>query len=125
MILKTYARWFTHDVDAALPALESIVGRQAEYRFAFGDLEIAGIGDFCVVAGCAEALAPYTGTVGPVVVDDLDATQALVLAAGASISRDEETSTTGRFFYARHPDGVEVEYLQWNPETVQKVFGTR
>ncbi|MFF3754929.1 VOC family protein [Streptomyces sp. NPDC002018] len=124
MILKTYARVFTHSIDATLTTLRALVGRQEDLRVAFGDLEIAAIGDFCVVAGTDEALARYLGTVGPLIVDDLEAARTTVLRSGAEITVPHFESATGTGFYARHPDGVEFEYVQWYPETARKVFGT-
>lgn len=117
-VLVTFARWFTTDVEATLPGLRALVGRDVDFRFQFtDDIEIISIGDFCLVAGAASAaLQPYRDTIGPVVVEDLDDAKETLVNSGVLISRDEETSVTGRFFYGRHQDGTEVEYLQWKPE---------
>jgi hypothetical protein len=125
MILKSYVRWLTTDIDTTLATLQALVGHAAGYRFPFKKLEIAGIGDFCVVAGTDEDLAEYRNTLGPIVVDDLDATRTTLVAAGGEVSREVEESQTGRSFYGRHPDGVEAEYVQWNDEIADRVFGKR
>ena len=44
MILKIYARFFTNDTDKSLKLLQVILGREPDYRFTMGDLEITGIG---------------------------------------------------------------------------------
>jgi len=80
------------------------------------------IGDILVVAGTTEALAPIRASTGPWVVDDLDETQRALFAGGATITLDPQDSATGRFFYARHPDGIEVEYVQWTPELVETLI---
>jgi len=70
MILKTYSRIFTSDVNATLAVLRQLVGREPELREPFQDMEVLTIGDFCVVAGPAQSIIPFIGAVGPVVVDD-------------------------------------------------------
>jgi hypothetical protein len=30
---------------------------------------------------------------------------------------------TGRFLYARHADGAEIEYVEWTPDLVQRIIG--
>ena len=39
MILKTYARVFTHDMAATLPLFEQLVGGPPDIRFVFGEWE--------------------------------------------------------------------------------------
>jgi hypothetical protein len=122
MILKTYARIFTEDIEVSLSLLRNLVGREPDLRFAFRDLEIAAIGDFCVVAGPSTSLAQYRSSQGPIVVDNLEETQSLLLAAGATITVPTSKSDTGIFLYARHPDGVDVEYVQWKPDLVKRIL---
>ena len=86
MILKTYSRLFSHDCDVTLETLERLHGRKAHLRFKFGDWDLAGIGDMFVVAGTEESLAPIRDSHGPVIVQDIEAFQAELLASGATIS---------------------------------------
>ncbi|MEV7422777.1 MULTISPECIES: VOC family protein [unclassified Streptomyces] len=123
MILKTYARVFTRSVDDSLPVLRELVGAEPDFRVTFQDLEIAAIGDFCVVAGTDEALAPYRHTIGPLIVDDLDATREAVVALGAELTVPYFESASGHGFYARNPDGAVIEYVRWRPEFARLVFG--
>ncbi|MDI5962194.1 VOC family protein [Streptantibioticus silvisoli] len=121
MIIRTYARVFTHDMDATLSCLRELHGHPEELRVDFAELEIATIGDLCVVAGPEEALERYRPTVGPLIVDDLDAARETARRFGAEFTVPSFDSPTGRGFYARHPDGVEMEYVQWNAETLARV----
>lgn len=125
MILKTYLRLFTEDLDQSLVLLEQLVGRGPDYRFQMPELhlEIAGIGDFCVTAGTAAVLKPLRASQGPLVVDDLVATEALLVAGGAVVTKPVAESATGHYFYVRHPDGSEIEYVQWNPDLVKRLIG--
>jgi uncharacterized glyoxalase superfamily protein PhnB len=120
MILKTYARMFSADCDATLAMLERLHGRVPHIRFRFGEWELAGIGDMLVVAGTEEALAPIRDTQGPVIVRDIEAVQAELLAGGATITQPLVDAPTGRMLYARHPDGLHVEYVQWTDDLVER-----
>lgn len=127
MILKTYLRVFTENVEQSLALLQQLVGREVDMRFKMpaDGLEIVAIGDFCLVGGAAEVLAPIRACQGPVIVDDLTATTAALLAGGAEITKPEAQSPSGRYLYARHPDGTLVEYVQWKPELVQQFITAR
>lgn len=124
-VLKTYLRVFTTDLAASLAVLEKLFGRGPDYRFKMPEagLEIVGIGDCCLVAGTAERLAPLRATQGPLVVDDLAATKALLSSLGAVMTAPEAESETGRYVYFRHPDGTTLEYVQWKPEVRKRVLG--
>ncbi|MEW2378506.1 hypothetical protein AB0883_20710 [Micromonospora sp. NPDC047812] len=122
-ILKTYARLWADDLDATLPLLRRLTGTEPDLRFAFASLELAAIGDFLVIAGPPAARAPFTHASATVVVDDLDETRRLVLADGGTITTPEATSETGRFLYARHAGGAEVEYVEWRAELRTRVLG--
>ena len=125
MILKTYARIFTTDMDKSLEFLQALVGVVPDYRFTMKEigLEIAGIADFCVVAGHPEKLLAVRASQGPLIVDDLNQTKALLMAHGATIAKPDAESETGRYFYAVHPDGSEIEYVEWKPELRIRVLG--
>lgn len=120
MILKTYARVFTHDAGSALETLRRLHKRDAHLRFRYGELELIAIGDMLIVAGTEEALAPVRGTQGPVIVSDLVRVKETLLDAGAEITQDIVDVPTGRMLYARHRDGIHVEYVEWRPELVEQ-----
>lgn len=120
MILKTYTRLFTTDLDASLGVLIALHGNAPHLRFRFEDWELVGIGDILLVAGTEEALLPIRGSHGPWIVDDLDGARAALVEQGAAITRDIQPSPTGRFLYARHPDGIVVEYVEWHPDLVEQ-----
>ncbi|GEM32913.1 hypothetical protein NN3_39200 [Nocardia neocaledoniensis NBRC 108232] len=122
-ILKTYARLFVTDLDRALPLYERLVGTPADLRFRFERADIAAVGDFLVIAGPPDAVSDYRDTIGPVIVDDLDAAQQFVTGIGGEITHGPIVSATGRVVYARHPDGVHVEYVEWAPGIRSHVLG--
>ena len=121
MILKTYSRIFTSDVNATLTVLRRLIGREPELREPFQDMEVLTIGDFCILAGPAESIKPFLGAVGPVVVDDLAATKAAIEACGVEIISPITTVMTGQNMFCRTSDGVVTEYVQWTPATWEKV----
>ncbi|MFD4369933.1 VOC family protein [Rhodococcus sp. NPDC058521] len=60
---------------------------------------------------------------GPVIVDDLAATTAQLVALGSDIVVPQTHSETGTFTYLRHHDGSIVEYLQWTPQLIHSIIG--
>jgi len=126
MLLKTYARLFTNDMDKSLSLMRTLTGTEPDYRFTMEEQqwEIAGIGDFLLVAGTAEALAPIRSSHGPLVVDDLDRYVQLLQNQGAAITKPPARSQTGRYFYARQPDGSDVEYVEWSQDLRTRILGT-
>ncbi|MFJ7194067.1 MULTISPECIES: VOC family protein [unclassified Streptomyces] len=120
-ILKTYARLWADELDTSLELLRELTGVEADLRFAFDSMEIAAIGDFLVIAGPAAERARYSHAGATVIVDDLDNLTRTLVAAGAEITTPEGTSATGRYLYARHRGGAEVEYVEWVPELVERI----
>ncbi|MEO3998541.1 hypothetical protein [Mesorhizobium sp. CAU 1732] len=120
MILKTYSRLFSSDCDATLALLERLHGRKAHLRFRFGEWDLAGVGDMFVVAGTEASLAPIRDSHGPVIVHDLNVVEAELLASGATITQPMTDVPTGRMLYARHADGLHIEYVEWTETLVEK-----
>ncbi|MFI7097383.1 VOC family protein [Streptomyces lydicus] len=122
-ILKTYARLWTEDLDRALPLLEQLTGAQVDLRLTFHAVELAVIGDFLVIAGPADERAKYAHASATVLVEDLDDLQTTLRAAGATVTTPATAGPTGRFLYARHVDGAEIEYVEWTPELRRRLLG--
>ncbi|GAB2742561.1 VOC family protein [Kitasatospora kifunensis] len=122
-VLKTYARLWPTELDLALPLFTELTGRPVDLRVAFGDLELATVGDFLLIAGPPEAQLPFRRQTATVVVDDLDAARATLIDHGASELTEELTGPTGRYLFARHADGSEAEYVEWTPEIRARVLG--
>ncbi|BAJ32723.1 hypothetical protein KSE_69650 [Kitasatospora setae KM-6054] len=111
-VLATLARLYVDDLDRALPALRDLTGREVGKRFGYGDVEVAGIGGFLLVAGTEEALAPFRDVQSTVLVDDLDGLRALLDARGGEIVSGPNRVPTGRNAVVRHPGGVVIEYVE-------------
>ncbi|MFI0156764.1 VOC family protein [Streptomyces lydicus] len=122
-ILKTYARLWTEDLDRALPLLEQLTGAQVDLRLTFHAVELAVLGDFLVIAGPADERAKYAHASATVLVEDLDELQTTLKAAGATVTTPATAGPTGRFLYARHVDGAEIEYVEWTPELRRRLLG--
>lgn len=121
-ILKTYARLFVENTEIALPLYEELVGKPADLRFDFEGADLAAVGNFLIIGGPSELTDRFRSTIGPVIVDDVDALVTHLLAAGARVDDGPLESDTGVFYYLTHPDGVSVEYVQWSPEIAGQVF---
>ena len=120
MILKTYARVFTNDLERALRTFQALHGSSPHLRLRFGEWDLVGIGDVFIVAGTDEALAPIRDSYGPFIVDDLDEAQRTIEAEGGQITQPISDVPTGRMLYARHADGLHVEYVEWRPDLIEK-----
>lgn len=121
-ILRTYGRLWVDDLDQALPFLRELVGREPDLHFAFDNVKAAAIGNLLVIDVPPEERSRYPGT-ATVVVSDLDELKRKLTAHGGDITVPESRSETGRFLYARHADGAEVEYVEWLPELVERIVG--
>lgn len=120
MILKTYTRMFTTDLEATVATLQAVHGTEPHLSLDYDPLMLVGIGDVLVIGGTDQALAPIRGTFGPWIVENIDEAKAQLLASGASVMRDISVIPTGRMMYMKHADGSVVEYVQWAPDLVEK-----
>ena len=122
MILKTYARVVTGDTEATLTILRTLTAKDVDLRFTAGEIEIAAVGNFCIIAAPLAQQGALREVVGPVVVDDLRQTRTNLLKHGAVILRDSFDAPTGTVLYARNKDGVIVEWLQFSAEYLEKTM---
>ena len=122
MILKTYARVVTGDMESTLTTLRALTGKDVDLRFTAGQIEIAAVGNFCIIAAPPEQQGALREVVGPVVVDDLLQTRTDLLQHGAVIVQECFDAPTGTVLYARNIDGVVVEWLQYSAEYLQKTM---
>ncbi|MCT2590960.1 hypothetical protein LHJ74_13745 [Streptomyces sp. N2-109] len=113
-VLTSYARMYVDDLDTALPTFEALSGTKPALRFAYQDLELATIGDYLLVAGTPEALAPYRNVQATAIVDDLDEILAVVAREGGETLDGPNTVPTGRNLTVLHPGGAVIEYVQWD-----------
>lgn len=120
MILKTYTRLFTTDLESTVATLKAVHGTQPHLRLEYDPLTLVGIGDVLVIGATDTALESIRGTYGPWIVDDIDDAKSKLLASGASVVRDIRDIANGRMMYMKHADGSVVEYVQWAPELVEQ-----
>ena len=120
MILKTYTRILTTDIESTVATLRAVHGTEPHFRFNYDPLTLVGIGDVLAIGGTDEALEPIRGSFGPWIVEDIEAVKGMLLADGASVMQDVRDITNGRMMYMRHADGSVVEYVQWTPELVER-----
>ncbi len=125
-VLRTYARAYAPDLDAALGPLTSVTGTPAGTRFSLPDgPQLAAVGQVLVVAGDEQALAPYRATQATLIVDDLDECQLLLARAGAQVLRGPQQVPAGRNLTARLPGGIQIEYVQWDQAQWDRAGGSR
>lgn len=76
-----------------------------------------------LVGGTEEALAPIRHIAGPLIVNNLAQTQAMLEQAGAVITYPFIHTPNGAMRYAHHPDGNVAEYVQRLPKLVKRIVG--
>ncbi|MER5542449.1 hypothetical protein ABT072_08315 [Streptomyces sp. NPDC002589] len=110
--LVTLARLYVTDLDEALPALRELTGQDVRTRFSYGEVELASIGGFLLVAGSEQALAPFRDVQSTVLVDTLDGLHTLLAEHGGELLDGPNEVPTGRNATVRHPGGVVLEYVE-------------
>ncbi|GGT25544.1 VOC family protein [Nonomuraea spiralis] len=115
----TYARIYVDDLDTALPTFEALTAARPGLRFPYRDLELASIGDYLLVSGTPEALAPYRDVQATVIVDNLDDVFAIVEREGGDTLDGPNEVPTGRNLTIRHPGGAVIEYVEFDSAKVQ------
>ncbi|HEX7324724.1 MAG TPA: hypothetical protein VF292_05160 [Rhodanobacteraceae bacterium] len=88
MILKTYTRILTTDLQRTVETLKAVHGVQPHLTIPFESWTIVAIGDVLIVGGTEEALAPIRGSLGPWIVENVDDTKATLVKLGATVVRD-------------------------------------
>lgn len=88
MILKTYTRIFTTDLESTVATLKAVHGTEPHLRLNDDPLFLVGIGDVLAIGGKDQALAPIRCTFGPWIVEDIDDAKGKLLANGAAVVRD-------------------------------------
>jgi hypothetical protein len=123
-VLRTYARAYTADLDAALASLSATTREPVGTRFKMPNgLELATVGQTLVVAGDEQTLKPYRATAVTLIVDDLNECRARLDQTGAQILRGPQNVPTGRNLTARLPGDVQIEYVEWDDAQWERVGG--
>jgi hypothetical protein len=123
-VLTTYARIYVDDLDTALPTFAALTGAQPGLRFTYRGVELANIGDYLLVAGGSEALAPFRNVQATSIVENLDEVLAVVAREGGETLDGPNDVPTGRNLTVRHPGGAVVEYVEFDATKVQAQSAT-
>lgn len=112
-LLTTLARVYVDDLDAALPTFVALTGEQPRLRFAYRELELAGIGGYLLIAGTEEALAPYRATHATAVVASVAEVGQYADEHGGVVLDGPNEVPTGWNLTVRHPGGAIIEYVEF------------
>jgi predicted enzyme related to lactoylglutathione lyase len=103
------ARVFVPDLDAAIPLYQELAQVTAVNRFSFGEVELARVGPFLLLAGDTAA---YRDRVATILVRELAPVIAALEDAGGQIIDGPSPAPNGDRLIAQHPDGSVFEYIQ-------------
>ncbi len=114
-VLKTFTRLYVKNIDSALVFYEQLLNTKPSLRFTYPavHLELAGIGDFLLLAGSEEALASFRETKATCIVDSILEFRTHLLNQGSEIIRDIREVPTGKNMTIKHPDGTIIEYVEF------------
>ena len=119
MILKTYTRILTTDLESTVATFKAVHGTDPHFKLDFYLWTLVGIGDVLAVGGTDETLKPIRGSHEPWIVQDIDDIKRKLLLNGASVVRDVQDVPTGRMMYMKHAGGSVVEHVQWTTELAE------
>jgi hypothetical protein len=108
-ITGVLARVFVPDLDAAIPLYQELSAAGEVHRFGFGDVELARVGPFLLLAGNTAA---YRDRVATILVGALAPVITTIEAAGGQVIEGPAPGPNGDRLIARHPDGAVFEYIE-------------
>jgi hypothetical protein len=113
-ILKSPHRVYVSKIEPAIEFYEALQSQKMQLRFRYekAGLELAQVGDFLLLAGSEEDLAPFKDTDVTVLVDHLEEFYAFLLNQNCLILRGPQQVPTGQNMTVQHPDGLIVEYVE-------------
>jgi hypothetical protein len=100
---------FVPDLAAAIPLYQELSGAGGVHRFGFGDVELARVGPFLLLAGNTAA---YRNRVATNLVGALAPVITAIEAAGGQVIEGPAPAPNGDRLIARHPDGAVFEYIK-------------
>jgi hypothetical protein len=119
-VLQTLVRIYLSPeaLDPTLAFYEGLFREKCRLRFVYSaaHLELAQVGNVLLLAGTEEALEPFRSTANTFVVDDLAGFREFLVRSGATILSDAKDVPTGRNMRVQHPDGLVVEYVQFEQQ---------
>jgi predicted enzyme related to lactoylglutathione lyase len=100
--------------EAAVTFHEALVGEPARLRFDHPTvgLRLTQVASILFIGGPPDRLKMVAETAATFLVDDLDAYCDYLPTVGADVIRRPQVVPTGRNMLVRHPDGMQVEYVQ-------------
>lgn len=108
-IIGVIARVVVDDLDAAIPLYQAISEAAEVQRFTFGEISLASVGPFLLLAGNTSGVGTRVATL---LVKDLGPVVEAIVAAGGELVDGPGPGPNGDRLIARNPDGAVFEYIQ-------------
>ena len=106
------------EMDNTITFYENLLREKCKLRFKYPEkeLELASVGSFLLISGSADHLKPFTDTRVTFLVDSVADFEKFLQKKGAIILECPKPVPTGRNMRAKHPDGLVVEYVEYDTE---------
>ncbi|MTD54486.1 hypothetical protein GKO32_10930 [Amycolatopsis sp. RM579] len=111
VVREVLARVEVENLDTALETYCSLAGTTDVRRFRFGDIELAWVGPFLLLAGAPPDLERVRRT-ATLLVTDIGAAQGTITGTGGEILEGPAHAPNGARMIARHADGAVFEYIE-------------
>ena len=108
-ITAVIARVVVDDLGGAIALYQGLAGTTEVQRFTFGEVELASIGPFLLLAGNT---APYSNRVATLIVKSLGPIISEIERAGGQILDGPAPGPNGARLIAKNPDGAVFEYIE-------------
>lgn len=102
------------EFDETVQLYQNLIGQTTRLAFDYPeyDLKLAQVGSLLFIGGTPESLAPFQATQITFLVSDIYSWEKSLPAMGAVILKPVKTVPTGWNMLVRHPDGMQVEYVE-------------
>jgi predicted enzyme related to lactoylglutathione lyase len=118
-VIKSLTRLYVNNIDKAIAYYEKLLNSKCSLHFSYKEvgLELAQIGSFLILAGTDEKLKKFKDTKATLLVDSVIEFKEYLSKHGSEIIRDIREVPTGYNLTMKNPDGVILEYVQFNSDT--------
>jgi len=103
-----------NELDNTVRFYEELQQSKCERRLSFPDtgIEVAVVGNFIILAGTTDVLAPHKHVLATLAVDSLDEAYSWLKKNGATMLSEPHNTPVGKNLFVRNPDGLVVEYFE-------------
>ena len=119
-IKQVLTRVYVTDMDTAINFYEELFNIKCVLRFRYQEvnLELAQVENILLLCGPEASLNLFRDTKATFLVDSINEYRDYLLERGATIIRDLKKVPSGKNMTVKHPDGVVIEYVEFDKSNI-------